>query len=680
MASPIKLSPMVAPFLVEAPGLKELEKIQKDVGKISKKIGDSIGGLGKTMTAGLTLPLVGAAGAAVKLSVDANRSLASIGTLIPGQRDKLNAYKEDLGKLSVETAKPFEELSDGLYQSISALGDSKEAFTALEIANKAAIGGISDTSSAISLLSGVAKGYNSVNEETLQKISDLSFTTVKLGVTTFPELAANMGKIAPIASSLNISLEEMFGDMATLTGVTGNTAEVSTQLASVMGALLKGSTDLDKAYKKLGVKSGKELIDKTGGLNNALEALKGSVKGSEKEFAKLLGRKEAILAAFALTGNQADSAKMKISAMNNVVGASDAAFREQTDGINKAEFTFKKFIETIKFAGRAIGDRLLPRLDMLGEYIKPLAEKFSLLNDEQVDNIIKIGGIIAAIGPMLMVVGKLTTLVGGLVGALGAGGGLAGVLVTLTGPVGWVVGGLILLGAATAYFWDELKPVRDVFRDEFVQLFTNADDKTRTFSNTFKDLGNTLKGFVRIAAPVWASFAKINLKIALFPAKKLITWIKRIVRVAENLFSIFNSVLGIFKGLIGVVGELWKAFKGWFNDMADKYTILGAMRSAFRSISRSIKEAYKWLSKMVDKIPDLPVWLTDKLAAETAAGGGFIQRQFKEIEREVSTKREKMEVDIKVDANGAKTGVRVKGANAKVKDSNGSVMPVGDPV
>ena len=436
MASPVKLSPMVAPFLVEAPGLKKLEKIQKDVAKIGKKIGDSIGNTGRKMTTGLTLPILGAGAASVKLATDANRALASIGTLIPGERQKLERYRETLDGLAISSATSFETLSEGLYQSISALGDGQQALTALEVANKGAKAGIAETKDAITLLSGVAKGYNDTSDAMIKKTSDLAFTTVKLGVTTFPELAASMGKVAPIASVLGVSVEELFGNMATLTGVTGETSEVSTQLASVMGTLLKGGGELDTVFKKLGAASGKELIEKTGGLNEALMAMKESVGGSEAAFAKLLGRKEAILAGLSLTGIQAENAKIKIDAMKNAVGATDEAYREQTEGVNKADFQFKQFLETLKSLGRAVGDKKIPILSRFGERLKPLVDKLKLMDDATIEAGIKMAAMVAAIGPALMIFGKLFTAISAVVGAISGGGGLAAVLVTLTGPVG----------------------------------------------------------------------------------------------------------------------------------------------------------------------------------------------------------------------------------------------------
>ena len=81
----------------------------------------------------------------------------------------------------------------------------------------------------------------------MQKASDLAFLTVKLGQTSFPELASSMGQVVPLAATMKVSQEELFGAMATLTGVTGGTAEVTTQLRATMQEFLSPSSQMGKA-------------------------------------------------------------------------------------------------------------------------------------------------------------------------------------------------------------------------------------------------------------------------------------------------------------------------------------------------------------------------------------------------------------------------------------------------
>lgn len=676
MASPIKLSPMVAPFLVEASGIKELKKIKRDVAKIGKKIGDSIGNTGRKMTMGLTVPILGAAGASVKLATDANRSLASIGTLIPGQRDKLESYRKELDDLAISSATSFETLSDGLYQSISALGDNAQAMTALKVANRAAMAGMADTKDAVTLLSGVAKGYNDVSDEMIQKTSDLAFTTVKLGVTTFPELAASMGKVTPIASAVGVSVEELFGHMATLTGVTGETSEVSTQLASIMGRLLKGGDGLDSVFKKLGAKSGQDLIDKTGGLQQALMAMKEAVGGSDAAFSKLLGRKEAILAGMTLTGIQAENAGIKIDAMKNAVGAADDAYREQTEGVNAGEFQFKQFIETLKSLGRAIGDKLIPIFTRWGQKLKPIIDKVVAMDDATLEMYMKIAGAVAVVGPAFMIFGKLFKVISSVVGAVSGAGGLSAVLVTLTGPAGLVAAGMLAAGAGVVYFWDELKPVRDAIKNEVLGLFDSLSFKTGKTNTNFKEIGGTLKSFVKFAAPVWAAFAKIGLKMATLPLRTIIWQFKKVVGVVKSVIKIFHSLKTVFVAIGDLIGIVWTKFSEWFTGMANKIPHIEKIRDIFGQIADNIKFVIGGLKEVGKAILDSPGIVTDFISEKAGALSGAVARFAADEKRDFSKPgKDKLDIDIKVDSNGAKTGVKTRGKKARVRGGDGGIMP-----
>ena len=117
---------------------------------------------------------------------------------------------------------------------MSAFGDTADSTKQLEVATKAAKAGNAETADSVKMLSAVTKGYGDTSAAAVQKAADLAFQTVKLGQTSFPELAASMGAVVPLASTLKVSQEQLFGAMATLTGVTGSTSEVTTQLKATL--------------------------------------------------------------------------------------------------------------------------------------------------------------------------------------------------------------------------------------------------------------------------------------------------------------------------------------------------------------------------------------------------------------------------------------------------------------
>lgn len=178
---------------------------------------------GMKMTAGLTAPILGVGAAAIAASTQMNEGLANVASLGIAT-DRVLEFKGAMQDMAVEVGKTTDDLSGGIYEVISSFGDTADTLDIVKINAKAAAAGLATTQDAIKLTSAVTKAYGDTSAEAVQHTADLAFQTVNLGQTTFPELAKNMGQVTPIAVALGVSQEELWGQMATLTGVTGNTS------------------------------------------------------------------------------------------------------------------------------------------------------------------------------------------------------------------------------------------------------------------------------------------------------------------------------------------------------------------------------------------------------------------------------------------------------------------------
>lgn len=336
---------------------------------------------------------VAAAGTvAVGSAVSFQSQMQNVGTLLDGDiNQKLQSMGSDLKKVSLSTGVATSDLSDGLYQVVSAFGESAESVTQLEIAAKAAKAGNATTTDSVNLLSAVTKGYGDTSAEAMQKASDLAFATVKLGQTSFPELASSMGSVIPLASTLKVSQEELFGAMSTLTGVTGNTAEVSTQLRATMQSFLSPSQGMSKALKEMGYSSGAAALESES-LGSILGKLKDSVNGDEIAFANLFSSVEAKNAVLALTGAQAENFASKTEQMADAAGIADKAFETQTNSVGA-------MAGKIKNAGQvmltSLGEKALPyittALEKVIEKLPDMEAAFDLVANQ-------VGPIIESIG------------------------------------------------------------------------------------------------------------------------------------------------------------------------------------------------------------------------------------------------------------------------------------------
>lgn len=363
-------------------------KMQKQFSTVGKsmeglsKIGQTAGkvvGTALKATAAAATALGGAVAAgtvmAVNQAANYQTQLQNVATLLDGTEAQVAARTAEIGKdilkVSNDTRVVTADLTDGMYQVVSAFGDSEDAVSILTTAAKAAKAGNATTTDSINLLSAVTKGYGDTSAEAVQKASDLSFITVKLGQTSFPELASSLGKVVPLASALKVSQEDLYGVFATLTGVTGSTAEVATQYKAVLSGLMTPSKDMTASLKKLGYATADSAIEALG-FNGTLQALMGTVGGDTQKMAKLFSSVEAQTAILALCGAQADTFTEKTAAMYEVAGATDAAFQKQTA-------TLQSTIAGIKNLGTnfltSVGQKILPYVNELAEQALPLVQK-----------------------------------------------------------------------------------------------------------------------------------------------------------------------------------------------------------------------------------------------------------------------------------------------------------------
>lgn len=344
--------------------LAALGKTAKTAGKIAA---------GATVAAATAVATLGTA--AVKSAAEYEAQLANVSTLLTGTEAEVAARTAEIGdqvlEISNRTGVATADLTDGMYQVVSAFGDSADAAAILETAAKSAAAGNATTTDSINLLSAVTKGYGDTSAEAVQQAADLAFATVRLGQTSFPELAAGMGKVIPLASTLGLEQEQLWGAMATLTGVTGSTAEVVTQMKATMQAFLSPSKNMQAALKNMGYESGQALLESKG-LQGSLDALKDAVGGNELAFAGLFSSVEAQTAVLAMAGNQAENLTSKTAEMYEATGAANTAFERQTNNL-------KYDIQMIKNLGAnfltQLGTNILPYVREFAEAALPVVSE-----------------------------------------------------------------------------------------------------------------------------------------------------------------------------------------------------------------------------------------------------------------------------------------------------------------
>ncbi len=408
-------------------------------------VGTLAGNIGRVITKTFGVATVAGLTASAKAAGQLNKELANIGTLsVPTER--LHEFKGQIQDVAIATGKSTSDISDGTYQVVSAFGDAADTMEKVEINAKAARAGLATTTDSINLTSAVTKAYGDTSAGAVQHVADLAFKTVELGQTTFPELAQNMQQVTSLSKELGVSQEELFGAYATLTGVTGNAAEVQTQMKAIYTAMLKPSKNMQKVIESQGYASGFAMV-KALGFAGTLNALKSATNGSEEEMLGLFNNVRAMPAVMALTGAQADTFSTKLGKMKEASGAATKAFEVQTEGVAKTGFTLEQAKVKMQVAAQNFGESAAPIIADFADIVDKASTKLSTMSDEERKAVINTGLLTTKIGVGLSIGGKALTLGTKLVGTAKAIG--PAVISGITSPVGLATLAIAGVTAAT---------------------------------------------------------------------------------------------------------------------------------------------------------------------------------------------------------------------------------------
>lgn len=230
-----------------------------------------------------------------------------------------------------------DELANGLYQVISNGVPEDNWIDYLNKSAKASVGGIADLGETVKVTSTVIKNYG-LAWDAAESVQDKIQLTAKNGVTSFEQLAQALPRVTANASTLGVSVDELLASFATLTGVSGNTNEVATQMAAIFTALVKPSSEATEMAEKMGIEFNAASIKAAGGLRNFLTQLDASVKEyaaangvlEQEVYAKLFGSAESLRALTPLTNQLAEKFSENVDAMANSAGTINAAYNEMS--------------------------------------------------------------------------------------------------------------------------------------------------------------------------------------------------------------------------------------------------------------------------------------------------------------------------------------------------------------
>lgn len=299
-------------------------------------------------------------------------AMRSANTMAGKSGEEFDALSDKIVGLSKKIPLAREELANGLYQTISNGVPEDNWIAFLEQSSKAAVGGLADLGQTVTVTSTLIKNYG-LSWDQAGAIQDKIQMTAKNGVTSFEQLGQALPRVSGSASQLGVLMDELMAVFATTTGVTGNTAEVSTQLSAVLNALIKPSAEATKAAEAMGIGFNAASVQAAGGLENFLLGLDASIQEysaktgqlSETIYGQLFGSAEALRLLGSLTGEQKDKFSENIGAMADSAGTIDEVFNEMSSTGDSVGQMLKNQVQSMLDWAGSLASTSAPYMEMI---------------------------------------------------------------------------------------------------------------------------------------------------------------------------------------------------------------------------------------------------------------------------------------------------------------------------
>lgn len=433
----------------------------KDIGSSISGIGGQLTNAGRSMSMMVTMPLVRAGKSLLDLSTDFESAMAKVQSVTldatASQMDQLANAAIELSESSKYSAT---EAADALYYMGLAGWNAAEMMTALPNVLNLAAAGDMDLAEASDIVTDYVTAFGMTADESTHLVDVLAQTMANSN-TNVEQLGQAFAYVAPVAGALGYSVDDVshaLGIMAN-NGIKGSKA--GTALRMLMSRLAKPTAEVQRAIDQLGL----SLADENGNMYSFHEVLDqirsafGNLKIPTQQFQNSLAELDEALESGELTEEDyqaaleelmetaygaagAEKAKLAatiagtraMSGMLAIVNATEEDYSDLYKTIGDAtgatkeianvmldttEGSMAKLKHQLENIGRDIGEMLIPYAQDLMSKIKNVAVRFKNLSDETKETIIKIAGVTAAIGPLLLVGGTLLTGVGKLTNAVG---------------------------------------------------------------------------------------------------------------------------------------------------------------------------------------------------------------------------------------------------------------------
>lgn len=501
------------------------------------------------MSIGLTAPIVGIGTASIKAFSEVDEGMDTVTAKTGATGKELEKLQESFKNVAANAPDSFEDVGIAVGEVNTRLGFTGEK---LEKASddflKFATVNKTDVEGAIQLVTR-AMGDAGIEADKYNQVLDyLTVAGQKSGISV-DKLAENLAKYGAPMRALGIDTKNAIALFAGWEKAGVNTEIAFSGMKKAISNWGKEGKNSGEEFKKV-MQQIKDAPDIASATTLAIEAF-GSKAGPDLADAIKGGRFEV---------------DEYVKALEEAGGALDQTFDDMQDPPDQAKVAMNNIKLILNDLGQTILGVLAPSLQNLTEWLKNLQQWFTNLSPNAKQLIVVIGGIAAAIGPVLVVLGTLASSISSLIP----------VIAFIASPIGLVIAAVAAWVAAIVVAYNKIGWFRDfintsfkVIKDIVVGVFNVLKDTTKsTFDFITGFIGGAMDGAAKIIGDYVNAIKRIFGGIVDFVTGVFTgDWSRAWQGVVDIFGGIFEGIAAVAKAPINAMITLINGFIGGLNNI-----------------------------------------------------------------------------------------------------------------
>lgn len=562
-------------------------------------LGSAMSAIGGTLTKTVTLPLIGVGAAAMKVGNDFEAQMSRVQAISGATGDELSQLNDLALQLGADTSFSASQAAEGMENLASAGFTVTEIMDAMPGLLDLAASSGAELGQSTEIAAAAIRGFG-LDASEAGHVADVFAEASARTNAQVEDMGEAMKYIAPVANAMGQSLEMTAAAVGIMSDAGIKGSQAGTALRGALSRLAKPTDEMVSTMEDLGISfydSEGNMLSLVGIVEQLETGMAGLTQEQQNNALITLFGQESLSGMLALMERGPD----ELASMTKSFEEADGAAKDMADTmLDNTSGSIEAMYGSIETLGIKVQQIMAPAIQNVVEKITEFVNGLSSMDEGTLELILSIASIVAAIGPMLLVFGKLATVISTVVSVVSGAGGIAAALMTLVSPVNIIVAAVAALALAWATDFGGI-------RDTTTEILEAIGSIFQTWWDFIYGLWNS--NFLGIQDTAMQAFAFIE------------TIFSNAFDIIVDIFNVFAALFtgdwdGLWEAVKTLVQDVWnnttELFWAWLNLLVDTLIRIGVRlwegaKTAFSNIQKGFTEVWSKIKSWFEKAINDPV-------------------------------------------------------------------------